>query len=89
MVVRISSRYSFGGEVVNRDVMTHRQFHCFLLVSAAHIERNSFVKFSLLLKVSGRLNHNWFASLQAHSHNFLVIAAIFSESNGMMQPLGL
>jgi hypothetical protein len=70
-------------------VMTHCQFHSLLLVSTAHIERNSFVKFALFLKVSGRLNHYWFTGLQAHSHNLLVIAAIFSESNGMMQPLGL
>ena len=89
LVIGVVPRDGLGGEIIDRDVVAHSKVHGLLFVPSTHVERDGFVEFALLLKIGCRLDHNGFAGLQAHGHDFLIIAAILSKSDGMVESLRL
>ena len=89
LVIGVVPRDGLGGEIIDRDVVAHSKVHCLLFIPPTHVERDGFVEFALLLKIGCRLYHNGLAGLQAHGHDFLIIAAILSKSDGMVESLRL
>ena len=79
---------SFSWEIINRYFVSHSKLHRFFLVSTSHKKRYGLVKFSLSLKIGSRLHHNWFARLQTHGHNFLIVTIFLCQSNSVVQSLG-
>ena len=67
--------------------MCERNFHSLSFVSSTTVKLNAFVKFTLLFKVLGTLNHYLFRGHKWHSHDLLIKVVLFGQSDRMMQAL--